>query len=171
MTLVVRFLVYNLLLSLAAGLLAWLMVIAALRLMRIGSSVQGLTLFSLPLFKSFLILLGVGLVFPWPGQLFESWRLQALPFWQVLPFLLVWTASLYLVYRDAIRHTRLAVLKDARPAAESTPRLAAVYATVTEAFQHVPCPTLSLAGGQLDARQALTDHRAETALREAWLPF
>ncbi len=64
MTLIARFLVYNLLLSLAAGLLAWLLVMAALRLMRIGSSVQGLTLLSLPLFKSFLILLGIGVVFP-----------------------------------------------------------------------------------------------------------
>ena len=172
MSLVVRFLVYNLLLSLAAGLLAWLIVMATLRLMRIRSSLQSLTLLSLPLFKSFLILLGIGLVFPWPGQLFESWHHQALSFRQVLPFLLVWAAGVYLVYRSAVRQARLAVLKDSHPAAEAAPRLATVFATVAEAYQHVPCPTCNddiccaipqnpqpavLVSERLDSPVALTD--------------
>lgn len=141
MTLLARFLVYNLLLSLAAGLLAWLIAIAVLRLMRIRSSVQSLVLLSLPLLKSSFILLGLGLVFPWPSQLFETWHRQALPFWQMLPFLLVWAAGVYLVYRIAVRQARQAVLKDARPASEAAPRLAAVFTRVVEGYQHVPCPT------------------------------
>ena len=172
MTPLVRFLIYNLLLSLAAGLAAWLIVMAALRLLRVQSSAQSLYLLSLPLFKSFFILLGLGLVLPWPAQLFENLHRQALRYWQVLPFLLVWAIGVYLAYRLLVRRARQMLLKDARPAAQAAPHLAAIYKAVAEAYTRVPCPTCDddlccvvelnqtaelLVSEQLDSPVALTD--------------
>jgi len=172
MTPLARFLVYNMLLSLAAGLVAWLIVMAALRLLRIQSSAQSLYLLSLPVFKSFLILLGVGLVFPWPAQLFEGWHRQAIPFRQVLPFLLIWAVIVYLAYQLLVRRARQALLKDALPATQTAPHLAAIFNSVQAAYQHVPCPTCDddlccvvqlnrsvalLVSERLDSPVALTD--------------
>ncbi len=102
----------------------------------------------------------------------------------MLPFLLVWIAGVYLVYRSAVRQARLAVLRDAQPAAEASPRLAAVYATVAEAYQHVPCPTCNddiccaipqdrqsvlLVSERLDLPVALTDFGAPAIIFPAGL--
>lgn len=143
MALLVRFLVYNLLLSLVAGILAWLIVFACVRLLGIWSSLLALCFFSLPLIKSILVLLGVGLVFPWPTQWFENWHNLALPFDRVLPVLLIWAIGVVLVYLLIVRRARQATLRGARPASEVAPRLASVFETVLEGFQKMPCPQCS----------------------------
>ncbi|MGE5221077.1 MAG: M56 family metallopeptidase [Omnitrophica WOR_2 bacterium] len=143
MSLPVRFLVYNLLPSLAAGLLAWSVVFVAIRLLRIRSSSLSICFFSLPLLKSILVLLGVGLIFQWPLQWFDKWRNLALPIDQALPILLVWSAGIYLVYFWIVRHARQVTLQGARPAAVAAPRLAVVYENVLADFRKAPCPQCS----------------------------
>jgi Zn-dependent protease with chaperone function len=140
MAVILRFLEYNLLPSLAAGLVAWLIVLGVVRLFRIRSSALGFCFFSLPVVKSVLILLGVGLVFPWPGQWFKNWHSLALPFWQVLPILLIWAAGAYLVYMVIVRDARLSVLHEAQPAAEAAPRLMLSFEKVVEGYRSAPCP-------------------------------
>lgn len=143
MAVILRFLVYNLLLSLAAGLVAWLIVLGVVRLLGIRSSSLGFCFFSLPVFKSILISLGIGLVFPWPIQWFGKWQGLALPFWQVLPVLLIWAAGMFLVYWLIVQHARLSVLVEAQPAAEAAPRLAAAFENVLVGFREAPCPQCS----------------------------
>ncbi len=184
MTLLARFLVYNLLLSLAAGLVAWAIAVAALRLLGIRSSAQSLSLLGLPLVKSLFILAGLGLAFPWPAALFERWHAMALPFRQVLPFLLAWAVGINLILLIVIRQARRALLKDARPAAQAAPRLVAIFDQVAVAYQNVPCPTCSddiccvvqqnrqvslLVSERLDSPLALADPGAPAILFPAGL--
>jgi Zn-dependent protease with chaperone function len=143
MTLLAQFLVYNVLTSLAAGLLAWLIVMAAVRLLDLRSSALSFCFLSLPLFKSFLILLGVGLVFPWPAPVFEKWHALALPLGQLLPFLVIWVIGIGPVYRLIVRKARHMALRDARPAAEVAPRLEAAFEPVLAAYRRNPCPACS----------------------------
>ena len=143
MTVLARFLVYNLLASLAAGLLAWLVVMAAVRLLGLRSSALSFCFFGLPVLKSVLILLGVGLFLPWPGWVFEKWHALALPFQSIWPWLLIWTLGVYLVYRLVVWQARQAVLKAARPAPAASPRVAAVFERVGQAYRQTPCPQCS----------------------------
>jgi Zn-dependent protease with chaperone function len=143
MALLARFLVYNLLFSLAAGLLAWLIVWAAVRLLGIRSSSLSFCFFSLPLVKAILILLGVGLIFPWPGEWFGKWHDLALPFSQALPILLIWAVTIYLFYLLIVRHARRTALQETQPVTEAAPRLSAAFETVLEGFRQVPCPQCS----------------------------
>ncbi len=140
MTLLGRFLVYNLLSSLAAGLLAWLIVFAAIRLLGIRSSAIGFCFLSLPVFKSVLVLLGIGLIFPWPWQWFTTWHNLALAFGQVLPFVFLWSAGIYLIYLLVVQRARRAALEGAQPASEAAPRLVAVYQNILNDFHKLPCP-------------------------------
>jgi Zn-dependent protease with chaperone function len=172
MTAILRFVIYNLLVSLAGGILAWLIVIAVMRILRIRSSSLSLCFLALPLFKSMLLLVGVGLVFPWPGQLFEKWHKLALPFSQVWPFFLLWAGGAYLVYRLIIGRARQAVLRGARPASEAAPSLAAAFDAVLRVYQQLSCPKCSddlcgvskqrphprlLVSDRIDSPLALTD--------------
>ena len=63
------FALYNLAGSLIAGLLAWMMVMAALRLLSVRTPFLYASFLALPLVKSGLVLLGIGLVFPWGDSL------------------------------------------------------------------------------------------------------
>jgi Zn-dependent protease with chaperone function len=140
MILLARFLVYNLLLSLAGGVVVWLIVLGAVRLLDIRSSAFRICFLSLPIIKSTLILLGVGLILPWPRGMFANWHALALPFWQVLPFFFLWLIGINLVYFLLLRRTRRAVMHEALPAAEVSPRLAAAYAGLLESYRRMPCP-------------------------------
>ncbi len=140
MTLLLRFLIYNLFLSLVAGLLAWLIVLAAVRLLRIRSSSLGFCFYSLPIFKSLLILFGVGLIFPWPKEWFGMWHNQAVSFGWMLPVILIWGVGASLLYGWTVRRTRQAVLQETRLAADANPRLAGIYASVIAEFKKAPCP-------------------------------
>ncbi len=138
-----RFLVYNLLLSLGAGIFAWLVVLGALRLLKVRSSALSFCFLSLPVLKTLLILLGVGLALPWPAALFESWHRQAVPTLQALPLVLAWAALLSTGYVLILHRARRAALDGARPAGQADPRLAGIYAGVLERFQKMPCPECS----------------------------
>lgn len=138
MTLLVRFLVFNLLVSLAGGLLAWLIVIGVMRLLSIRSSMLSLCFLALPFFKSLLLLVGIGLIFPWPGRWFAHYHALALPFIQVLPYYLIWAGTAYVAYLLLVRRARQAVLEEAKPASMAAPRLAAAYASVLEAYRQSP---------------------------------
>jgi Zn-dependent protease with chaperone function len=134
-----RFLLYNLLISLAAGLLVWLIVRAAIRALKIRSSVLSFCFFGLAVFKSLLLLLGIGLVFPWPAAWFGAMNASAVPIEQVLPYFLIWSGGVYLVFYFSGRHAIRTALADARPAAEAGGRLVPIFDRVLEAFRHNAC--------------------------------
>jgi len=142
-TVLARFLVFNLLPSLAAGLLAWLLVWTAVRLLGIRSSSLSFCFYSLALFKSTLILLGIGLIFPWPVEWFGQLHRLAIPFNLAFPILLIWAAGAFLVYFLVVRKARQAALQGAQPADQAAPRLAAAFETVVEEFHQRPCPQFS----------------------------
>jgi Zn-dependent protease with chaperone function len=140
MLFLVRFLVFNLLLGLVAGLLAWLVVLAVVRWLEIRSSTLSFCFFSLPVIKSTLIILGLGLVFPWPRQWFAGWYSLALPFPQALPILLVWAAGSYLVYLLVVQRARRVLLQEARPVAGVAPRLATAFDAVRAVYYQEGSP-------------------------------
>ncbi|MFQ5796068.1 MAG: hypothetical protein ACE5JP_13610 [Candidatus Bipolaricaulia bacterium] len=90
MTVLGQFMLYNLLPSLVAGALAWLMVYAAIVSLKIQRASLRLPLLYVPLVKSTLILLGIGFVLPWPHGVFAAWNEHAVPPLVVLPYVLLW---------------------------------------------------------------------------------
>jgi Zn-dependent protease with chaperone function len=140
--LVAHFLVSNLLFSLAAGLLAWLVAWVMVRLLELRSSSPFLLL----------QLTGVQIApcsgrdwndFPWPTPWLDSFQRQALPAGPVVLSRLAWAAGVYLIYLLVVRKARQFALRGAAPAAEAAPRLAANFETVVEGFRKVPCPSCS----------------------------
>lgn len=73
-----RFLVGNLAPSLLAGGLAWWLVRLLCRVTGLRDARFRLALYGLPLLKSTLVLLGIGVVLPWP-PLLARWRALAVP--------------------------------------------------------------------------------------------
>jgi Zn-dependent protease with chaperone function len=134
-----RFLVYNLLVSLAGGLLAWLVVLAAVRGLGVRSSGLSFCFFSLAIFKSLLLLLGIGLILPWPATFFGTLHALALSPVLVLPYLLVWSGVMYLVFYFAGRNARRVALESAQPAAGAAPRLQAIFHPLVEEFRKSSC--------------------------------
>jgi Zn-dependent protease with chaperone function len=92
---------------------------------------------SLAFFKSVFILLGLGLIFPWPGEIFASFHNLALPVTQVLPYFLLWSAGIYLLYWLVVRHARQTSLRTARPAPS---RLEDLFKNVMDDYRRNPCP-------------------------------
>lgn len=135
MILLARFLVYNLLISLAGGLLAWLVVVAVLRLLGIRSSALSFCFLGLPLFKSLLLLLGIGLVLPWPIGVFGQLHDRAVTYKQVLPLFLFWTGFVCLIFYFTIQKLREEMLREAQPAAEVAPRLQSAFEAVWTEFK------------------------------------
>jgi beta-lactamase regulating signal transducer with metallopeptidase domain len=142
-SLLARFLLYNLLLSLAGGLWAWLLVVIAVRLLDLRSSIQGFCFFSLAIFKSLLLFLGLGLLLPWPARWLEGWHDQALGFRQVLPFFLIWAGAAYLLIARTVRQRRQALLQGAQSAIEAAPQLEKIFEAVVQKFQKLPTPKCS----------------------------
>jgi beta-lactamase regulating signal transducer with metallopeptidase domain len=118
-----QFLVYNLLASLAAGLVAWFVILAILNVLNIRSLAARLCFLSLPLIKSTLVLLGFGLILPWPKPFFSDLNARAVPFHQVLPYLLIWVGAVTIAYGLSMEAARQVVLRGARPASQTVPRL------------------------------------------------
>ncbi len=134
-----RFLLYNLLISLAGGLLVWLAARVAVRALKIRSSVLSFCFYSLAVVKSLLLLLGIGLVFPWPAAWFGALHAPALPPAQVLPFFLIWSGMVYLFFFLSGRNAARAALADAQPAVETGGRLAPVFDRLVKAFRSNGC--------------------------------
>lgn len=129
------FLLYNLLPSLLAGLVAWTLTMSGMRLLRIDHGALRLSLLSIPLAKSLLVLAGIGIVLPWPRDVFELWRSRALPFGSVLPYLLV-LIGISLVGQPVLsRRSRREALRAARPAGPDDARLVAAFERAAEAFE------------------------------------
>lgn len=132
----VRFLLYNLLPSVLAGVATWLLLGLGLALLRVRSARLRLPLLYLPLVKSSLVLLGVGPALPWP-EVFARWQAQALPPGTVLPWFLVWAGPAVLAQEGLERWVRRRVLAAARPAERADPRLARVLAEVVPRLQRL----------------------------------
>ncbi len=152
MTALVRFLVFNVLVSLVVGWLAWLVVSANVRLLALRSAPVSFCFLALPLFKSLFLILGVGFIFAWPGQLFATWHALAVPFDQLWPWLLLWAVAVFLIFRLAVGQARRVLRQDARPAAGAAPRLAAAFESVVDAYHKSPRP--SCANGLCSIREA-----------------
>ncbi len=139
MNVVLRFLLYNLTISLAGGLLVWWVVRAAVRVLKVQSSVLSFCFYSLAVFKSLLLLLGIGLVFPWPAGWFGEVHAPALSPAQVLPFFLIWSGIIYLFFFISGRKAARSALAEARPAAEAGALLGPIFDGVLEAFRKDAC--------------------------------
>ncbi len=171
MTLLLQFLMHNVLPSLVAGLLVWLAVRAAIAAFQIEHGTLRLCLLSAPVLKSTLVLVGVGLVFPWPQQVFSAWHASALPPSSVLPVLALW-AGLALIAREALaRRARRAVLQGSQVADGKHPRLTRALDRVMKAFDsrardltqrcrpRIRRPQLRVAGRRLPSPAALASER------------
>lgn len=123
MTMVGNFLLYNLLPSLVVGALVWLLVVVAFNLLPIRQATLRLCLLWMPLAKSLFVLLGIGLILPWPEPLFRSWQAAALSPRQVIPVLLIWAGGALLLYEVVIRKARSGLLREAQPAPERLERM------------------------------------------------
>jgi beta-lactamase regulating signal transducer with metallopeptidase domain len=135
-----RFLAFNLAASLLAGILAWLLVMGALRLLRIRSAFLHTSFLALPLIKSVLILVGVGWVLPWPLDWFGWIQSQAIPPLAALPWMIAWFGLAVLVYTFFAWRARHDILKQALPPSEHEARhLKAALENVMTAYQQSPC--------------------------------
>ena len=68
------FLRFNLGAGLLAGALAWLLVYAGIRVLRIQDGKLRLCLYSAPLIKSTLVILGIDVVTRWDGGFSTAWQ-------------------------------------------------------------------------------------------------
>lgn len=134
MSLLTRFLLYNLLPSLIVGILAWGVVAVVVKLLGIRQARLRLSLLAIPLLKSTLILLGVHPYFLWPRQALTMWEEQALPFAQVLPFVLGWAALIWLTQRWWVGQVRRQILRHAQPIPVAATRLGPILEQVYAAF-------------------------------------
>ena len=137
MTVVSQFVIYNLLASLFAGGIVWLVVTVIVVLLNVRPITIKLSFLALPLIKSSFILLGIGYVFPWPMSIFAGWRKEALSPLQVLPVWLLWTIIALSIYAALVLRARRLVLSDVKPASQAAPRLEAVFERVLVAYRQV----------------------------------
>lgn len=147
MNFVSQFLQYNLLPAVLAGLISWLLVYAAIILFKIQHSSLRLMLLLIPVVKSLLVLLGIGLVFRWPRDIFSAWQAQALPFEQVIPILLVWFIGVYILRTFLEKRARSIVIGDAQPLANQFPRLTQSLDRVRTSFD--TCPAKMVGEGMI----------------------
>src|SRR5690606_5980245 len=89
LVLLIRFALANLLPSILAGALAWYVIRLLYRILPLRDARRRLALYGIPLLKSTLVLLGVGVVLPWP-PVFESWKAAAVPWHTAIPCALIW---------------------------------------------------------------------------------
>ena len=120
-----QFLLYNLLPSILIGLLAWLFVLLAFKLLPIEDPLLRLGFLSVPVIKSTLVLLGWDTMLPWPGTSFAQLQAQALPLSQFWPYLLVWAGLLLLLYFAFVKGLRHRLLARAQPVSDPSHRLVA----------------------------------------------
>ncbi len=131
---VARFVLANLLPSILAGALAWGVIRLMYRFLPVRDARRRLALYGIPLLKSALVLLGVGLVLPWP-PIFAWWRAAAVPWHLAIPSALIW-AGFTLILQDAYRRRAYeTVLEGARPARLDFPEVDEVLDEVIELYQ------------------------------------
>ncbi len=118
-----QFALYNLSLALVGGTLAWAVVGTGVYLLGVRHGKLRFCVFAAPLLKSTLLLLGIGLVLPWPREVFAAWHEQALGPSQVLPFFLLFTGSVIVVQSLLTSRSRRGALAAATPAETASPRL------------------------------------------------
>ncbi len=118
-----QFLLYNLLPGLVVGALAWVAVLGGIELLRIRHGSLRSCLLGFPLVKSTLVVLGVGMVLPWPREVFGAWHANALPLRTVLPAYLAMTVVVLTGRALLVRRSRQRALQDTLPAEENSPRL------------------------------------------------
>lgn len=138
MILLQQFFLYNLLPAVVSGLLVWLLVYAALAIFRIEYGTLRISLLAAPLAKSLLVLFGIGLVLPWPREVFAAWHANALSFWTVLPIVLVWAGLAWIVRTLLVQRARRLALQHAEPANETAPRLTASMNRMHAAYRKCP---------------------------------
>ncbi len=121
----IRFGLYNLLPAIVGGVLVWAVVAVGVYALRIRHGKLRLCLFSAPLIKSTRLLLGIGLVLPWPRD--AAWALheRALAPSQVLPFFMLFTGAAIMLQSLLSSRARQAAICAATPAETASPRLAA----------------------------------------------
>lgn len=130
-----RFGFYNVLPALAGGVIVWLFVGGAVRLLRIRQGTLRLCLFAAPLVKSTLLLIGIGLLMPWPRATTAAWHASALPPSRVLPWFLLFSGAGILVRAAAAGRARRAALAEARPADRVAPRMSAALDDVMKRIE------------------------------------
>lgn len=130
-----QFLLYNLLPGLVAGALAWVAVLGGIELLRIGHGSLRFCLLGFPLVKSTFVVLGVGMVLPWPREVFGAWYANALPLRAVLPAYLAITVVALTGRALLVRRARGLALRDTLPAEENSPRLVRALDRVMAAYE------------------------------------
>ena len=118
-----QFVLYNLLPALVAGAVVWAAIWGGIHLLRIRQGKLRLCLLAAALIKSTLVLLGIGLVLPWPREVFGTWYANAVPTTTVLPFFLILAGSSVVARSWLVARSRRLALQDSYPASESSPRL------------------------------------------------
>lgn len=118
-----QFALYNLLASVAAGLVSWFIILAALSALGIRSLFTRLCFLILPLVKSTLVLAGLSAILPWPQPFFADLHARAVPFKALLPYLLIWLGGATILYALAGGAARQAALRGTFPAAAQGSRL------------------------------------------------
>lgn len=129
-----QFVLNNLLPALVAGALAWATVWAGIHVLRVRHGKLRLCLFTAPLLKSTLVLLGLGMVLPWPRDLFGAWHAEALPPAAVIPFFLSITGATILGRSALVQRARRRALVGAAPADERAARLHRALDHVMDVF-------------------------------------
>ena len=118
-----QYALYNLLPALVGGAIAWAAIGSAIYLLGVRHGKLRLCLLSVPLLKSTLLLLGVGLVLPWPRDVFGTWHAQALSPTRVFPFFLLFTGAAIAARTLLAARARRQALAGATAAESSSPRL------------------------------------------------
>ncbi len=129
-----QFVAYNLAPAIIGGTLAWILVAVGVYALRIRRGKLRLCLFSAPLLKSTLLLLGIGMVLPWPRETFVQLQQHAVEPTRVLPFFMLFTGAAIIVQSAVGGRARRAALLGAKPAESVSPRLAAALDEVMESL-------------------------------------
>jgi len=141
-----QFGLYNLLPAIVGGVLVWGLVAGGVYALGVRHGKLRLCLFSAPLVKSTLLLLGVGLVLPWPRVATEALHGQALPPSQVLPFFMLFTGAAIMLQSFLGARARRSAMSAALPAETASPRLSAALDEVMQRLEQSPAVLIDRCG-------------------------
>ncbi len=172
MNALVQFGLYNLLPALVGGVMVWALVAGGVYALGVRNGKLRLCLFSAPLIKSTLLLLGIGLVLPWPREAAEAVHGQALEPSQVLPFFMLFTGAAIMLQSVLSSRSRRAAMAAATPAETASPRLSAALDEVMQRLEQsravlvercgceprLQRPQLLVAGSSVHSPLIATDH-------------
>ena len=135
MSVIPQFLLYNLVASMAAGVLVLGAVVAGIRVFGIRHGALRSCLLTAPLIKSTLVLLGLTLLVSWPRGVSENIRRAAVPPEVAVPlFLGVWAVVLGVRFLW-LRRSRTLALANTAPAEDGSPRLVHALDRVMSAYR------------------------------------